>query len=1560
VSLSSSSSSTPPAGVRCALVGDQPLVEQCAEVARAHGLAVVLVATTNEIVRRWALEEGIPVVGPGAELAAGLDEHSADVLLSIANLRLIADDTLAKVRTAINFHDGPLPGYAGLNVTTWALLNGEQEHAITWHLMTSDVDGGEIVAAEHFPIAPNETAFSLNARCYEAALASFPRIAAALASGDLRTTPQPAGAHRMFMRHDRPAVLLDPAASAEDTVRAVRALDLGHWLRNTVGSVRLVLGDDVLVVDEASVAAKTAGAAPGSLVALDDAGARIATVGDDLVIAAASEADGTPATLADAFARHGITVGSTVPSPSPALADAIRELEPQLSRHEGFWLDRCIRAEPLELPLPGADRRTVAVDVPAGADEATILGAIVTWLHRVSGGDPVSFKLADARSREVVDRLAPLACAPVAVVPVGIGATFAETVAAARAEREQLARRLPLLRDAIGRDPALRGRWHGPTVSVELETDARDTPGDDVALRFHVGPAGLHVETPVDAADAGAIERLAAQLAALLAAGAAAPDTPVADLPLLGPSEVALLDAVNATEVDHDRTATLDRLFADQVARTPDAPALSVGSRTMSYAELDAAAAALAGRLAAAGVGPRDRVGIGVPRGVDMVVGVLATLRLGAAYLPLDPTYPAERLQFMVDDSGIRVLLATAATAAQLERPHLRLVDPTVPPDEPIAPVAGHRPDPSDLAYVIYTSGSTGKPKGVMLEHRQVVNFFVGMDAVIEHDHPGTWLAVTSLSFDISVLELLWTLTRGFHVVLKTDSPLAAAQAAPAVPEATRPVTFSLFYFAAGEDAASDGYRLLLESAKVADAHGFEAVWTPERHFHAFGGAYPNPSVTGAALAAVTSNVGIRAGSVVLPLHSPIRVAEEWAVVDNLSRGRVAISFAAGWQPNDFVLNPSAYANAKAELPRWMDLVQRLWRGETVAMPGHDGQPVDVRTLPRPVQPDLPVWLTSAGTPATFERAGTLGVNVLTHLLGQSVEQLAENVQRYRDAWHAAGHEGEGRVTLMLHTYLDADADTAREAAREPMKAYLGTAVGLLRDVASAFPTFANKGKDTDDLFKSLTPEELDQLLEVAAHRYLSTSGLFGTAADAAATVEQVSAAGVDEVACLIDFGVPTDDVLSSLDLLLEAKAMVDARRAPSSHGAAAASAEPAWTVPDTVAALVEHHGVTHLQCTPSLASMLVADPADRAALTGVQHLMLGGEALPTALARELRELLPGRFTNMYGPTETTIWSLTHELDVVPDGPIPIGKPLANQTVFVLDADGRRLPAGAFGELHIGGEGVARGYHERPELTAERFVDRPGMGRVYATGDVARIRPDGIVEFAGRSDNQVKIRGHRIELGEIESVIDQHPDVVQSVVVARDDRGDTRLVGFVVLHHGATATSDDLRQHVAAVLPDAMVPSVLRRLEALPLTPNGKIDRKALPADVGAIPTGVDGAGAHLADDTERLVASIWASELERTVGRDDNFFDIGGHSLLAVKVFRRLTDETSAALALTDVFRFPTVRTFAAHLSSLQGAAQVDGAPAPEPVAAAPTGTDRGAMRRRALARRGGSDGGT
>ncbi|MFW2333290.1 MupA/Atu3671 family FMN-dependent luciferase-like monooxygenase [Ilumatobacter sp.] len=1495
----------------CAFVGDQSLVVRCVDIAREQGLHVTAVASHNPDVLAAVAGDGTDLVelGSPSDLAPAFASKQFDVLVSVAYLHIVPDVVIDRANAAINFHDGPLPDYAGLNVTSWAIANGESSHGVTWHLMTSDVDRGDIVTAVTFPIEPGDSALSLNARCFEAGAQSFVDVAQAIVTGELPTESQPDRPGHMYRRRERPIAVVDPQRSAAENARAIGAVQVGDRVLNTVGAAHLVLGDDALVVTDAEVV-DGSGRAPGSA-RIDGGEITIATVDGDLVLRDVRRPDGRPAQ----------PTGTRVSSAAD-LTRALHEHDPVLGDHEQWWrrqLGRQVDSpslDELDQSLPPA-----SASLAIAAEPAEVAAALTVVLAGRSDGDTLALGVVDGDTDAMIRTLAPLVSAPEARIELDLDRTASAHIADVGLQLDAALDHGPYLTDLIDRDPELRGRTNPPVVELRIGSEAAGAT-DSAALTVVVGDGTVEVRGH---GSSEAIDRVAQRLAAVIEALRSAPDATLRDIELLTDADRGVLDRLNDTAVDV-ATDTIDSRFRRCAADSADRPAVSCAGRTVTYAELSERVDELSTRLRAAGVRQGDVVGIALERSIDLITSVLSVLSVGAAYLPLDPEYPADRLQFMVEDSSTSVVIGRPDVVAQFDR-ELVVIDPA----DRSAEGATHR-DPSqhadaDLAYVIYTSGSTGTPKGVQLEHRQVANFFAGMDTVIGDDEPGVWLAVTSLSFDISVLELLWTLTRGFHVVVKQDSGFQPVRSfggdAP---------TMSLFHFAAGDAQAGDGYRILLESSRWGDEHGFEAVWTPERHFHDFGAPYPNPSVVAAAVAAITERIEIRAGSVVLPLHSPVRVAEEWSVVDNLSGGRVGISFAAGWQPNDFVLNPAGYANAREELADRIEAVRSLWRGETVELPGPDGDLVPVRTLPRPVQAELPVWLTSAGSPASFERAGTLGVNLLTHLLGQSIEQLAENIERYRAAYRAAGHDGEGKVTLMLHSFLDEDGDGARETAREPLTQYLGTAVGLIKNMASAsaFPTFAGAGKDADEAFKSLTDADTRQLLEMAADRYLTTSGLFGTVDDALDMVAAATNAGVDEVACLIDFGIDADLVLPSLELLGQVHDRLEQEDGEI----------------ETVASLVERYDVTHLQCTPSLASMLVADPGERAALGRLRHMMVGGEALPTELARELTGLVSGRVTNMYGPTETTIWSLTHDLDGEIGTSIPIGTPIANTSVHVLDRHRRPVPVGVFGELFLGGDGVARGYLDRPELNAERFVDVEGAGRLYATGDIARVRADGIVEFAGRSDGQVKIRGHRIELGEIEAVLDQHESVARSVVVARGP-GEPTLVAFVVAAPDQQPDLELLRKQVAGSLPAAMVPTHFDTIAALPLTPNGKVDRKNLP-EIGQSSAG-DGAG-EVSEGTEATVAAEWTRQLGREVGRTDNFFDIGGHSLLAVNVFRSLADATGAPISLTDVFRFPTVQQFAAHLDRLLADAGT------EPAERVPdSGSDRGAKRRRALARRGG-----
>ncbi|HEU4559698.1 MAG TPA: amino acid adenylation domain-containing protein, partial [Longimicrobium sp.] len=591
----------------------------------------------------------------------------------------------------------------------------------------------------------------------------------------------------------------------------------------------------------------------------------------------------------------------------------------------------------------------------------------------------------------------------------------------------------------------------------------------------------------------------------------------------------------NHTDAAYPAGACIHELFEVQAARTPGAVALRFEDESLTYAELNARANRLAHHLAGLGAGPEARVGICVDRSAEMVVAMLAVLKSGAAYLPLDPSYPADRLAYMLEDSGAPLLVTQGSLRGLLPADGVRIVSV----DEDAAVIAANSADAprtpvdaANAAYVIYTSGSTGRPKGVQVTHRNVVSFFAGMDERVGGSAAGTWLAVTRISFDIHVLELLWTLARGFSVVVQPE---------------------------------------------------------PDR--------------------------------------------------------------------------------------------------------------------------------------------------------AQGGESIAEQIRR---------------------------------------------------------------------------------------------------------------------------------------------------------------------------------HAVTHLQCTPSLATMLIAE-SGIGALSGLERILLGGEALPSELAAQITAVLPNGLVNMYGPTETTVWSSTHAVEVV-EGLIPIGRPIANTRAYVLDAALRPQPAGVPGELYIGGHGVTRGYLGRPGLTAERFVPdafsaQPGA-RLYRTGDRARWSAEGVLEYLGRLDQQVKVRGFRIEPGEIEAVLRRHPAVVECAVVARTaGAGDTRLVAYVVGAPGA----DALRAHVGRSLPEYMVPSAFVFLDALPLTPNGKLDRKALPA-----PELASAEEKYVAPRTpvEEVLAEIWAEvlRLER-VGVTESFFELGGHSLLATRVVSRVREVFGVELPLRALFEGPTVAELAVRVEEMRRA---------------------------------------
>ena len=682
-------------------------------------------------------------------------------------------------------------------------------------------------------------------------------------------------------------------------------------------------------------------------------------------------------------------------------------------------------------------------------------------------------------------------------------------------------------------DPEGASRISQASTYQGLETD---TSKVDLTLSMSISENGLagEMEYSTDLFEVETIRGMCRHFGVLLDALTQDPDEPIASLPLLTPDDAQhVLVEWNPAPSPYPGDLTLGRLLEMQAEMTPEALALTYGEASLTFRELNGRANELAHALRARGIARGKLVGICLQRSPEMVVAVLAVLKSGAGYVPLDPSFPAERLAHMIEDSH----LALVISSAPLTDVHRSARNKTLQLDGDFAEIAHHPADalpdddlsagPQDIAYVLYTSGSTGKPKGVCVQHRAAVNFLTSMASVPGLGRADRLLAVTTLSFDIALLELLLPLCVGARIVL------------------------------ASKDQATDGEAL---------------------------------------------------------------------------------------------------------------------RG------------------------------------------------------------------------------------------------------------------------------------------------------------------------------------------------------------------------------------------------LIERHGVTIMQATPATWRLLLASGwAGQAKFKA----LCGGEAMPSDLAEALLRRV-GELWNMYGPTETTVWSTCGRV-TSPEPVITIGRPIANTTIRVLNGSMQPCPAGVAGEIYIGGDGVALGYLNRPELTAERFIADPygkDEDRLYKTGDLGRWRTDGEIECLGRVDFQVKVRGYRIELGEIESVLAKHPSVKQAVVVAREERqGDVRLVAYVRLHVGVL-DEQGVRAHLRRALPDYMVPQHFVVMDVLPSTPNGKIDRKSLP------PPELQPVAASTRapkTDSERRMAQIWGALLKHEgFGLDDNFFDVGGHSLLSVMLVAEIEKQLGVKLGLSQILHSPTVAGLAEAIDAI------------------------------------------
>ena len=787
-----------PTKFTCYIIGEGSLTIKCSEVLLDRGHEIYGMISSNPTIKKWATDNNIKALELNSHLADHLNSKSYDYLFSIINLSILSNDVIQSPRKgAINFHDGPLPQYAGVNAPSWAIMNQEKTYGITWHKIATEIDKGDILKQAIFEISKNETALSLNARCFEKGLSSFGDLVDELGNGANKPIKQNLNDRTYFGKNKRLSqAIIDWNNSAEEISALARALDFGRY-PNPLGLPKVKVADEYFIIREVTHTSILSTESPGVITAMNEEYIRVATRTSDIEFRMGLSIDGIPLSIPELIERYSLRKGFTFSRLDDESAGDIAKIDSLIAKREGYWVDLL---STLEFPEIHCARKKVSseglsnfrierVDLPEevlnflrnpdSTPQINLASAFAIFIGRLCGKKDFNIGYSDRALLEKIKGHGNLfsECVPLRVT-FDPGKGFREVLIGLADVFKKNAENETYARDLWGRYPELdhyikRGGQRVSPIHIVFSPNLEEYKAQSGGLITFVvpgNPASSSFVFDSFAITKEEIDVLKAQFTGFLKEASGNRDGVVGKIGILSSDEkYKLLKEWNDTKVGVPTDKCIHQLFEEQAARTPESVAIVFKGKNLTYRELNDRSNQLAHRLKELGVGTETLVGVCLHRSPGMAVAVIGILKSGGAYVPLDPQFPKDRISYMIEDSGCPVIITEARLRDGLGMVNAHVITMDTEWEEISKNESGNLKSgvqPQNLSYVIYTSGSTGKPKGVMIEHRNVVNFFTGMDAVIGCDSIGTWLAVTSLSFDISVLEIFWTLVRGFRVVV--------------------------------------------------------------------------------------------------------------------------------------------------------------------------------------------------------------------------------------------------------------------------------------------------------------------------------------------------------------------------------------------------------------------------------------------------------------------------------------------------------------------------------------------------------------------------------------------------------------------------------------------------------------------------------------------------------------------------------------------------------------------------------------------------------------------------